>query len=156
MAMDNNGNDEASALAARLAMLSDEELVRRCASGTFTEQAHGIAAAELRGRGITAPSPLPEPSEVPRDPAPYQGDMVTVARRFTPTDAQMLCGCLEAAGIPATVADAELVQTNMLWSIALGGASLRVPQAFVEEANEVIAAFERGEFAIDEDFDPNA
>lgn len=156
MAMDHSNNDTAE-LGARLALLSDEELMRRCASGVFTEQAHGIAAAELHSRGIAAPTPpQPEPPEAPRDPEPYQGDMVTVARRFTPTEAHMLCGCLEAAGIPATVADAELIQTNMLWSIALGGASLRVPQAFVEEANEVIAAFERGEFAIDEDFDPNA
>jgi len=101
----------------------------------------------------------PEPGARPamsRDPEAYHGDMVTIARRFTPTDAQLLCGCLQAAGIPATVADAALVQTNMLWSIALGGASLRVPQAFVQEANEVIAAYERGEFSLDEDFDPNA
>jgi len=159
MATDNandSSHGEAAELGARLAMLSDEELLRRCASGFFSEEAHAIATAELRGRGIQAPElPQPEPPQEPVDPEVYHGDMVTIARRFTPTDAQMLCGCLEAAGIPATVADAALVQANMLWSIALGGASLRVPQAFVEQANEVIAAFERGEFSLDEDFDPN-
>ena len=86
----------------------------------------------------------------------YAGDMVTVARDLTPTDAHMLCACLAAAGVPATVADANLVQANALWSVAVGGAKLRVAAADVDEAKQVIAAFERGEFALDDDFDPAA
>ncbi|MDM0039248.1 hypothetical protein QTH89_22625 [Variovorax sp. J22G21] len=86
----------------------------------------------------------------------YAGDMITVARDLTPTDAHMLCACLAAAGVPATVADANLVQANALWSVAVGGAKLRVAAAHVDEAKQVIAAFERGEFALDDDFDPAA
>ncbi|MES2250165.1 MAG: hypothetical protein V4645_23040 [Pseudomonadota bacterium] len=151
-----HGSSEAQELAERLGLLSDEELTRRCAAGSFTELAHGIAAAELRSRGLAAPAPPePLPPEADSEPEPYHGDMVTVARRFTPIDAHVLCACLESAGIPAVVADAELVQTNLLWSIAMGGVSLRVPQAFVQEANDVIAAFERGALSLDENFDPN-
>lgn len=84
----------------------------------------------------------------------YAGDMTTVARDLTPTDAHMLRNCLQAAGVPATVADDNLVQANALWSVAVGGAKLRVAADHVEEAKRVIAAFERGEFALDDDFDP--
>lgn len=90
------------------------------------------------------------------DPDDYHGDMVTIARDLTPTDAHMLCACLAAAGVPATVADANLVQANALWSVAVGGAKLRVAADHEAEARRVIAAFERGEFALDDDFDPGA
>ena len=86
----------------------------------------------------------------------YEGDLVTIARDLTPTDAHMLCACLQAAGLPASLADAHLVQANPLWSVAVGGVKLRVPDVHVREAKQVIAAFERGEFALDDDFDPNA
>ncbi|MET0541637.1 MAG: hypothetical protein ABWZ88_07770 [Variovorax sp.] len=86
----------------------------------------------------------------------YEGDLVTIARDLTPTDAHMLCACLHAAGVPATVADANLVQANALWSVAVGGAKLRVPDVHVREAQQVLDAFERGEFALDDDFDPDA
>ncbi|MDI1258522.1 hypothetical protein [Aquabacterium sp.] len=36
----------------------------------------------------------------------------------------------------------------------VGGAKLRVRQAFVEEALSIIDAYKRGEFALDDDFDP--
>ena len=85
---------------------------------------------------------------------PYLGDLVTVARDLTPTDAHMLCACLQAARVPAVVADDNLVQANPLWSVAVGGAKLRVAASHVEEARQVIAAFERGDFALDDDFDP--
>lgn len=91
-----------------------------------------------------------------RHPDHYAGDMTTVARDLTPTDAHMLCACLAAAGVPATVADANLVQANALWSVAVGGAKLRVAADHVDEAKRVIDAFERGEFALDDDFDPAA
>lgn len=145
-------------LADRIGLLSNEELTRRCATGSFTELAYGVAASELRSRGLAVPPPLPELdpalSAQTGEPEPYHGDMTTVARRFTPIDAQLLCGCLQAAGIPAAVADAQTIQNNLLWSLAMGGVSLRVPQAFVAEAHEIIAAFERGELSLGEDFDP--
>ena len=51
------------------------------------------------------------------------------------------------------VADANLVQTNSLWSIAVGGVRIRVPEMRVGEAEEVIAAFNRGDYALADDAD---
>jgi len=86
-----------------------------------------------------------------RDTTEGHDDFVTVARFFTPTDAHVVCACLEAAGIPALVADANLVQANSLWTTALGGVRLLVPSNFEAEAKAVIEAFERGDFALPDD-----
>ena len=83
---------------------------------------------------------------------PYQGDLTTVAKNLSATEAHMLCACLQAGGVPAETADTNLVQTNALLAIAVGGASVRVPANFVDEAKAVIAAYERGDFALDDDF----
>lgn len=85
-------------------------------------------------------------------------DLLIVARYFTPTEAHMVCGCLVAAGIPAVVADDNLVQANSLWTPALGGVRVLVPSEHMAEAQAVIAAYERGEFSLrdDEDVGPAA
>lgn len=49
----------------------------------------------------------------------------------------------------------NLVQANALLSVAVGGASVRVPEGQLAEAQAVLAAFRRGEFTLREDFDPN-
>ncbi len=85
--------------------------------------------------------------------ADYQGDLIIVAKNLSATEAHMLCGCLQAGGIPAETADTNLAQTHSLLTIAIGGASVRVPANYVEEAKTVIAAFERGDFALGDDFD---
>ena len=64
--------------------------------------------------------------------------------------------CLKGAGIPALVADAQLVQTDPLLSPALRGASLRVPAERVAEARELLAAVKRGDFELGDDFEPGA
>lgn len=84
----------------------------------------------------------------------YEGDYTLVARHLTPTEAHMLCGCLSAAGIPAQAGDTHLAQTHSLLAPALGGACVRVPADYVERAKAAIAAFRRGEFALEDDFDP--
>ena len=88
------------------------------------------------------------------DSADYEGDFETVARFLDPTDAHIVTACLEAAGITALVADANLVQTNALWAIAAGGVRILVPARHAAEAKQVIAAFERGDFALPDDDDP--
>jgi hypothetical protein len=80
-----------------------------------------------------------------------QGDFVIVARYLDATDAHVVCSCLQAAGLDAMLGDANLVQTNALWSIALGGARVLVPASQLDEATAVIAAFERGDFALPDD-----
>jgi hypothetical protein len=129
--------------------MSDDELALRCNSGTLTEVAQSIANEELSSRGLQ----LPEPVCKEYDSVEYEGDFETVARFLNPTDAYILCACLEAAGIPAVVADANLVQTNSLWAIAVGGARVLVRASRVAEAKEVIEAFGRGDFALPNDGD---
>jgi hypothetical protein len=51
--------------------------------------------------------------------------------------------------------DVNLVQTDSLLTIALEGACVRVPTMMAAEAKEIIAARERGEPEIDDNFDPN-
>ena len=84
----------------------------------------------------------------------WLGDMTVVARLANAQDAQALQGCLRAAGIPATLGDAQTVQTNMLWANALGGVRVMVPQALAQRAVEVIAEYDAGAFAIEGDADP--
>jgi hypothetical protein len=129
--------------------MADDELLSRCRSGGLTEDARSIASAELACRGLE----LPEPIATASGTDGYEGDFVTVARFLNPTDAHIICACLEAAGIPAFVADANLVQMNSLWAIALGGVRVLVPATRVAEAKHVIAAFNRGDFALPNDFD---
>jgi hypothetical protein len=82
----------------------------------------------------------------------YHGDMQMIARYLEPSEAHILCARLNAMGIPAMACDVQLVQTNSLWALALGGVSLRVPADFVLHAKEVMAAIERGEFELGDDF----
>ena len=95
-------------------------------------------------------------SERPDEAQPYLGDMVILERGLDPTEAHMLVACLAAAGIHADAGDTNMVQMHALLSIAMGGASVRVPQSQQIEAQAVLAAYRRGDFALDDDFDPGA
>ena len=89
------------------------------------------------------------------DSEDYEGDFATVARFLNPTDAHIVAACLHASGIAVLVADANLVQANALWAIAAGGARILVAAAHLDEARAVIAAYERGEFALPDEDDPS-
>jgi hypothetical protein len=80
-------------------------------------------------------------------------DLFIVARYLIPMDAAMMQGCLEASGIPAVLADAHLMQADLLLAPALGGVRILVPADFVQQAQSVMEAFQRGEFALDENSD---
>lgn len=80
-------------------------------------------------------------------------DLFEVARYLIPMQASLVQGCLVASGIPAVLADAHLMQTDLLLAPALGGVRILVPQDYLAQAGAVLAAFERGEFALDEDAD---
>ncbi|WIT13666.1 hypothetical protein PFX98_08620 [Paucibacter sediminis] len=138
-----------SEFSALFEMLNDRELADRVASGGLTVEAEAAAVSELVRRGL----PVPSRAEAPvADEGDYQGDMTIVARYLTPTEAHMLCSCLNAGGVPAEAGDTNLVQAHSLLAGAVGGASIRVPANYVAEARELIAAFKRGDFALDEDF----
>ena len=80
-------------------------------------------------------------------------DLVEVARYLVPLEANLVQGCLVASGIPAVLADAHLVQTDLLLAPALGGVRILVPQEHLQPAMAVLQAFGRGEFALGEDVD---
>jgi hypothetical protein len=81
----------------------------------------------------------------------YDGDIVTVARRFDPIAAELLRGRLAADGIPATLGDANLVQTYALCASALGGVRVMVPESYAKQALRAIAAIEQGDLALDDE-----
>ena len=83
--------------------------------------------------------------------APVGRDLFAVASYYDPTHAHIVQGCLAAAGIPAVVADNHLVQSNTLWTAAVGGVRILVPQESIAESQAVIAAFDRGEFGLQAD-----
>jgi hypothetical protein len=130
--------------------LADDELLRRCASGELTDFAQSIALAEARARGLE----LPARQAATEQEEEYLGDWVMIARYLSYTEVHILRSRLEGAGIPAAVADAQLVQTDALLTPALRGASLRVPAACAAEAREIVAALKRGDFQLDDDFEP--
>ena len=136
-------------LAKRFSQLSDEELLSRFAAGMLTELASTLAAEEIRRRGLELPEILKPEESVTHE---HAGPHVAVARFLNVMDAHVVCSCLEAAGIPAYIADAQIVQTSSLWAPALGGARIMVQARYVEDAREVIAAFNSGALALqDED-----
>ena len=80
-------------------------------------------------------------------------DLVEVARYLIPLEANLVQGCLAASGVPAVLPDAHLVQTDMLLAPALGGVRILVPHDHLQQAQAVLDAFARGEFALGEDAD---
>lgn len=105
---------------------------------------------------MTASASLPLPAQAPATPdvdsdeAPPSVDLVTVTHSFNSLEAEMLRGCLEAQDIPATLGDAQTIQTDTLLTAAMGGIRVMVPAPFADAARRVVAEFERGELAIDE------
>ena len=89
------------------------------------------------------------PAQADAEP-PGLGDLVTVTRVFNSLEAEMLRGCLEGEGIPATLGDVQTIQTDTLLTAAMGGIRVMVPAPFADAARLTVAAFERGELAIDE------
>ncbi|HET7833829.1 MAG TPA: hypothetical protein VFK88_12785 [Gallionella sp.] len=145
-------NSDRADLEARYKLLSDDEIKRFVGSGNLTELAQSVAMAELKRRGwqwSLFDRPDTESAQIVEH-VRHDADMSIVARHLTPTDAHILRELLQAEGVPAEVGDANVVQvfSGMLAS----GAYIRVPRALVPKANEVISAFDRGEFRLD-DFD---
>lgn len=80
-------------------------------------------------------------------------DLFVVAKCLVPTDAYLLQGCLVAGGVPAVVADANHVQADLLIAPALGGVRILAPASFLAQAAEILAAYERGDYQLDDDAD---
>ena len=82
-------------------------------------------------------------------------DWVTVGRFVDVHQAFVLQSCLHAAGVPAEVADAHMAQTHSLLAGAIP-ARLQVPHSWQDQASRVLEAFERGDFALPDDYDSGA
>lgn len=83
------------------------------------------------------------------------GPLRTCARFLMPVDAEIFAARLAAEGIAAQVMGAN---TNYSDGFAGGfgtaGVRVMVPEAQLPEAQRILTAFNDGEFAIDENFDP--
>lgn len=80
-------------------------------------------------------------------------DLFTVAKYLEPIDAHIAAGCLAAAGVPAVVADCHHAQADFRAIPAMGGVRVLVPEVHIQLAMQVLAAYERGEFALADDAD---
>lgn len=129
------------------ANLSDEELLARCAPGILTEEARPIALKEahLRGLNPVEPPPVAEQEET------WYGDFVIVLRDLNMAEANLYTMLLKNAGIPAEVGDANFSRAYG----SMYSANVKVPQGFVIEARELLDAFKRGDFVLDDDFKPD-
>jgi hypothetical protein len=82
----------------------------------------------------------------------YADDDWTTVASFTDVhQAFVLQACLQAAGVPAEIADAHMAQTHSLLAGAIP-ARLQVPHSWHAQALRVLEAFERGEFALPDDY----
>ena len=66
--------------------------------------------------------------------------LVTIGIYSTPFEANMAKSKLESAGIYAFVADEYTIGINWLYSNALGGVKVQVPESVVSEAREILAS----------------
>ena len=75
---------------------------------------------------------------------------VTVARSLDTSQLQVLRARLDAEGIPSFVADEGMNQMISLYSVALGGMRLMVPEEFAADARQIIGLVKSGRFAFRE------
>jgi Putative prokaryotic signal transducing protein len=150
----------------RFRLLSDKELLGLLQSGDLIDLAREVAAEELRHRGVELAKPATEANTANEDASGSEdnedalgsednaptggGDLVLIARFFTPVEAHMLQSRLQADGVLAVVVDAQLVGVNPLFTLALGGVRVLVPESDYERAREIVSAIERGDYALDD------
>jgi Putative prokaryotic signal transducing protein len=141
----------------RFRLLSDKELLGLLQSGDLIDLAKEVAAEELRHRRVELAKPATEANTANEDASGSEdnaptggGDLVLIARFFTPVEAHMLQSRLQADGVLAVVVDAQLVGVNPLFTLALGGVRVLVPESDYERAREIVSAIERGDYALDD------
>lgn len=67
------------------------------------------------------------------------GMLVTIARYSLPYEAHLARSRLDAEDIPAFIADEHTINMQWLWSDALGGIRLQVPEPYVQAALAILA-----------------
>ncbi|NNG14792.1 MAG: hypothetical protein HKM22_06485 [Gammaproteobacteria bacterium] len=77
-------------------------------------------------------------------------DIIIIARFDSMPEAHIAMGRLEAEGIEAWLADEHLVQTDWLYSIAVGGIKLQVRPEHAQRALEILNTDYSGELEAEE------
>lgn len=134
------------ALAQQFSQLESEELVRRLQSGELTDTASALVFAELDRRGVRVP-PAAE-GDVEENVLESGGDMVMLDTLDKPTEAHILVARLQAEGIHAIAADANLGQANPFLRFAAGGVRVLVAAKQLAPARSLMDALRKGELAI--------
>ena len=89
------------------------------------------------------------------DLQPPQGPLQICARFLRPPDAEIFAARLQAEGVDAHVMDANsLYSDGFVSGLGTGGIRVMVPESQMADAQRILAAFNAGEYAIDENFDP--
>jgi Putative prokaryotic signal transducing protein len=109
-----------------------------------------LAEAGRRGLALNAPD-----DAVGDEAALAHGPLKLCARYQNPMDAQVFAARLATEGLAPQVLDANTVYASgaLFGSLSLGGVRVMVPESQIDEANRIRAAFDAGEYAIDEDYD---
>lgn len=86
-----------------------------------------------------------------------EGPLQVCARFLRAPDAEIFAARLGAEGIVAHVMGANTAYSDgFAGGFGTGGIRVMVPESQLAEAHRVLAAFNAGEYAIDENFDPNS
>lgn len=132
---------------------SDEYLLEKLRSGTLIEMAEQVVQEELESRGVSY-LPWPPETETVAEPIHYHPlNFVTVASSLNSITMHILRARLEAEGIPAILADANMAQSYSTVSVAVGGVRVQVPADLVENARQIIADINSGALMLTEDDD---
>jgi len=78
-----------------------------------------------------------------------EGDFVVVDRVQTPTEAHIIRNCIESAGIAAELGDANTVQMNWVWTIAVGGVRVLTRASVAGQAREVVMLYRSGALTLE-------
>jgi hypothetical protein len=130
--------------------MSDKELMERWSDGHLTDVAMEVARSEFFKRGIHPPQASAAEKPDAANSTEETVTLVTVARSLIPSELHILRARLEGDGIPSFVIDDNITRMNSLWSVAVGGARLLVPQQFAAEAKQIIEHVKAGRFALRE------
>ena len=86
-----------------------------------------------------------------------ENDPLVICSRFLlPMDAEIFAARLHAEGVAAHVMDVNAPYSDgFAGGFGTGGIRVMVPASQLAESQRILAAFNAGEFAIDENFDPN-
>jgi hypothetical protein len=144
-------------LEARYRGMSDEELLEHAGKDLLALAAE-VVKEEAARRGLYLEALRAGADAEPVEVAHGHGPLQICARYLQPIDAQVLAARLQAEGLAARVMDADTVYANgaLFGSLGLGGVRVMVPESQLEAARRIRERFDAGEFAIDENFDPNS